>query len=109
MDSDVAAPSGMTLFADWLRERRRSREVRRARSICAKAGHPIDHVSDDEIEERLTLASIREHMRFFGYPVDDMTDAELKESLQRFGEFVGTCGVSADEFARGFGELFEWS
>lgn len=84
----------------WWRERERLREVRRARKLCAAAGRPIDHLADDEIEERLALASIRENMRFFGYPVDGMTDAELKESVARFQRFAQSAGVTSDELAR---------
>jgi len=92
----------MRALSAWLRNQERRREVRRARKLCATAGHPIDHLTDEEIEERLALASIRENMRFFGYPVDDMTDEELRAGAQRAGEFVGASGVEADDLAKAF-------
>ncbi len=43
------------------------------------------------------LASIRESMAFFGHPLENVSDEELEAAVVEFGRVVALAGVTAQE------------
>lgn len=87
---------------NWWHAWRRRRFVHRLQRKLTRLGI---HVSEEQIETKMALTSIRENLEFFGIPCSDRSDEELTASIERIGELLSSFGLTVEQFSA-VGELF---
>lgn len=59
---------------------------------------------------RKTIGSIRDQMAFFGYPLDGLSDEQIEARVTELGRRIGRIGMSAEEVSMrlaGIAKMFE--
>ena len=59
-----------------------------------------------EREHARVIASIRESMAWFGHPIDHLTDEEIEAGVMRFSEAIQQSGITAAEATAGLSAAF---